>query len=421
MATVRPLSDGEESSVALWPREIKVLGAQAGISSITFYTIDPAATSFDAWQADVRLRFLPIIAANPWLAAQLVSGPAMQYDASGSAEDACSRVFSATQNVAIHPNAEYNALSVACAALGVGGAKDLFKSGAPVGKLVCIDVSPTCVALLWSVSHAVADGYTYYRLINMLAENVAVEALAPQRVALKTFTADIRASLGVEEEKWVADSPVLIKNIIMGMTRDAKCRLAAYTVDPAKVAALKAAAAAESGAQPYVSTNDVITSHFFKACDARLGLMATNMRGRIACATGSMSGNYEHTPVYDAESFASPNAIRASLTAAPGRVRRVGGRPKLPQWCESCPLAMITSWDFPFKVLWPGATQTLHLPTNPMPADKIPLDIAVPFRPTPDSLAVLYFAKRATKATLTEGADSPLGELLSDTIFRGWS
>ena len=132
-----------------------------------------------------------------------------------------------------------------------------------------------------------------------------------QRVELKTFTEDIRSSLGVAEEKWVADSPVLIKNIVMGMTRDAKCRATAYNVDAAKITSLKAAAAQESGAQPFVSTNDILTAHYFKACDVGLGLMVVNMRGRISCATSNMSGNYEHTPVYDSESFASPNLIRA--------------------------------------------------------------------------------------------------------------
>ena len=282
-----------------------------------------------------------------------------------------------------------------------------------------------------------------------------------QRVELKTFTEDIRSSLGVAEEKWVADSPVLIKNIVMGMTRDAKCRATAYNVDAAKITSLKAAAAQESGAQPFVSTNDILTAHYFKACDVGLGLMVVNMRGRIACATSNMSGNYEHTPVYDSESFASPNLIRAryvcasrrygtiyfvpklttqsqyfvllsfflylfhtytlSLTSAAGKIRRVGGRAKLPQFCEKCPIAMITSWDFPFRVVFPNATQTLHLPTNPMKASEIPLDIACPFRPTPDTLAVLYYAKRATKASLTGGDDSPLGALLSSEIFQGWS
>ena len=110
-----------------------------------------------------------------------------------------------------------------------------------------------------------------------------------------------------------------------------------------------------------------------------------------------------------------------SLTSAAGKIRRVGGRAKLPQFCEKCPIAMITSWDFPFRVVFPNATQTLHLPTNPMKASEIPLDIACPFRPTPDTLAVLYYAKRATKASLTEGDDSPLGALLSSEIFQGWS
>ena len=75
----------------------------------------------------------------------------------------------------------------------------------------------------------------------------------------------------------------------------------------------------------------------------------------------------------------------------------------------------------PDRVVFPNATQTLHLPTNPMKASEIPLDIACPFRPTPDTLAVLYYAKRATKASLTGGDDSPLGALLSSEIFQGWS
>lgn len=136
-------------------------------------------------------------------------------------------------------------------------------------------------------------------------------------------------------------------------------------VSEAKVAEAKARAAA-GGEVKFVSTNDVITSHFCNATRARVAMMVVNMRGKISLDIGDRhAGCYEGCLLLDAANYSTPASVRKCL-AAGAPYTRATPSPPLPGACgEPCPMALITSWaSFPFAgVSVDGvASQDLHLP-----------------------------------------------------------
>ena len=66
--------------------------------------------------------------------------------------------------------------------------------------------------------------------------------------------------------RWISGGGGLIKGMLGGLLFGPKSQWCSYFVDDDKVADAKAKAAKDAGV-PFVSTNDVLTSHFAKTCD----------------------------------------------------------------------------------------------------------------------------------------------------------
>jgi len=130
--------------------------------------------------------------------------------------------------------------------------------------------------------------------------------------------------------------------------------------------------------------------------------------------TDANAGCYEGCILLDPPNYADPSKIRKCLSAGAPYTRQTPS-PPLPGMCGSCPMGLITSWaSFPFELEIDGLSkQVLHLPCMVMPDM---MDVAIVFKPTRDKLGVIYFAKRASAASLTaEG--SPLGGVVDPAIF----
>ena len=86
------------------------------------------------------------------------------------------------------------------------------------------------------------------------------------------------------------------------------CTPIAYHVDAEKVEAAKA----EAKGVPFVSTNDVITSHFLRACRVRMAFMTINYRHPKRWAEigdGMDAGNYEGCLLSDPAGHETPAAV----------------------------------------------------------------------------------------------------------------
>ena len=134
-------------------------------------------------------------------------------------------------------------------------------------------------ALVFSMSHVAADGHNYYKIYNMLAGNAPVESMTPARV--HEYETREPEWTGKKDFAWLSGGG-LIKGMLMGMLFGPKSSWCCYYVDESRVADEKTKASSGLQEVPYVSTNDILTSHFCKAAKARVGMMVVNFRNKIS-------------------------------------------------------------------------------------------------------------------------------------------
>ena len=387
--------------------------------TVTFCEGDPEAAF-----AALKKRLSAVINANPWVAGQLVK-KRLVHPQTGS-DTLVDEILSMQKCAAVTRSTLYPKLVKAVAgnpALAVQKGAVLQKTKARVTKVVVVAPEATGreFALIFSMSHVVADGHDYYRILNMLAGTAPVEAMSAERVA--AYEAREPEWTGAKDFKWLSGGAGLIKGMLGGLLFGPKAKWCCYEVDAAKVAKAKEQAAGNIRA-PYVSTNDVITSHFCRNTRARVCMMVLNMRGKISLPiSDAHAGCYEGCLLLDPNNSNEPSKVRACLRPAGAELdgrkepytRQEPDTPPLPGACGSCPMAFITSWaSFPFELALDGIEQqTLHLPCMAMPDM---MDVAVVFKSKPGTLAVLYMAKRATPAALT-AEDTVLGATVDEGLF----
>lgn len=219
---------------------------------------------------------------------------------------------------------------------------------------------------------------------------------------------------GSADFKWISGSGGLIKGMLGGLLFGPKSQWCCYMVNSGAVDAAKK----QASGVPFVSTNDVLTSHFCKASGARVCMMTMNLRDRSTglSVTDANAGSYEQCLLLDPANYDTPAAIRKCLSAGVPYTRQTDSAP-LPGLCGSCPMAFISNWaSFPWELALDGVSaQKLHLPCMAMPDM---MDVALVFKPQPATLAMIYLAKRATPATL-KGADGLLGDAVDSGVFPG--
>ena len=208
------------------------------------------------------------------------------------------------------------------------------------------------------------------------------------------FSEDMRDVCNRDALRWIdsADAGCMfgcsMLPSLFGFGKKAKC--VAFVLDGARLAEAKRAGAAASGG-PFVSTNDVLTSAFFNACDNRIGLMGLDCRGRVDGIASDVAGNYVTALVLDDATFASPGRIRAMLGNVPYETTE-RPFPSCAKWCAGMDRAsagMVTNWSS-FAgdlVSIPDCELALHLPVKH--PDAMMFDCAIPFASRPGETSVL--------------------------------
>ncbi len=290
-------------------------------------------------------------------------------------------------------------------------------------------------ALVVSMNHTLGDGHTYYKLYSMLSADSDVEKLDPARVP--GFEAAKTEIIGKKETAMFksAGLGLGIAGTYVGskMTRREPQNVCIHAVDPAWVAQEKAKAKQE-GQVPFVSTNDALTSWFFREMKSDLNIMVANFRGREPSILGLADhhvGNYEANLPYFPGDVETPALIRQSIRDANGafRARRAGApTTETPGFWTLLrnKTAIITNWaTFYCDVNLKDNTQDnkestvkpkLHLPI--MEPDGLITSVwntAIIFRPRTGETGVLMITRRFDSHMLTQikekdGPDAPLGK-----------
>ena len=355
-----------------------------GICAVTYFRGD--ATSARCALAE-RLRL--VLEANPWLAGRLVQHKrvvCLEWHEAPAAE-----ALAAAAAVALHAPPGGCGLRYGCTyqqlhsaivdtPLEVPIALKLVNKDAPLFRL---SVVPDCnsdgkaaFALVVTVSHAVVDGRAFYEIHNMLSEGAHIHTLDPTRPDDAAIDAAYREAFGSDAVYFqlylfliylfFCYIPSRVRLAVRGTLPKAlygmlfgdgnQARVACRLVSNKAVARAKAAAAAE-GTVPWVSTNDVITSAFFKGVGCNIGGIAVDCRRRLPIAPDDGASNLENVLIMNAEDFAMPALVRRSVDAL---CRANGGR--FP-WLRTTRLPTITSWTaFSKGTVIPGCQHRLHIP-----------------------------------------------------------
>ena len=409
MAKVSPANAKPTESVTLLKEETGMMAYNGAVTTITFFT-GPAPV--DA----IRERVAAVVAANPWLSGRLVRGKGekrmrLVFDPAGPVQDDMLKVASPGQHSV--QGVSYAALQKVIKGSGLevkGGVSAVNKDHVQMRVTVIPDGEQW--ALVVSISHCIADGFTYYQIYNMLSASAEIKSLSAVRK--ESFSTDLPGAIGKTESTLFLTLSFMLNcagAMLFGGKVKTRCRL----VDPAKVEAAKAAAK-EDGDCAFVSTNDVLTAGWGQLTKAKLLEMAINFRNRLPGIGNADAGNYELVVFYQEEDCKRPGQIRNSLST-PGKYMRCGRDPPRPLRSGfslmRAKYALITNWStFATALDMPGCEQRLPLPFFDL--SMAPCEMAFIFRATSKEMGVFMVTRHLREADF---AGSVYGATVDPVVF----
>ncbi|KAJ3000159.1 hypothetical protein HDV02_000442 [Globomyces sp. JEL0801] len=220
-------------------------------------------------------------------------------------------------------------------------------------------------AIVFSLSHLIADGYTFYMLYRMLDSSyMPLQMKAERQKAFEKENQELinnhispiqimAAAIGLFFQLIRCMLEWLLYRIIL--RRESVCL---YMIDNDWVQREKKIHSTED---TWVSTNDVITSWLFKTLNCSLGSMVVNLRDRIPSVGQEHAGNYMSTIFYQAPDYATPKLIRDSITGDTFG-RTVTGPTTIWTFLRF-KNAHITSWTgFYHELKFDNCNQIVHIP-----------------------------------------------------------
>ena len=385
----------------------------------TFYILDwpPIASltwfegDFSAMKPKLEKRLMLIVAKNPWLQGRIritnylkrtcslsyckISTPSsidIDIDIDENLE------FIPPEDSPLSRDTPFESLGVTIRDAGLdiknGRNQPVFK----VNIIPCSKNPSKRFALLLQISHVVADGATYYKLLDMICSigEDCIERLDPVRI-MRTKELRIAAMGRLSSDLFLSSTGILhlVWGAIAEMLRGRKTYPCLRFLDPEKIQALKDAFIKEKQEGPtndvqFVSTNDVITSWFMSRTSCEAGFMAINWRNRLEGHTDLHAGNYQSSIFYQKEDYASPALIRKSV---------MKGKPAVTQdlfgfWeilTSQSYRALVTNWaSFSKSNEIEGCTEDIHLPLTLDPSFPSNLSNLIIFRAGAGRVGLYY-------------------------------
>eukprot|EP00943_MAST-04B_sp_MAST-4B-sp1_P008655 g8655.t1 len=389
-----------------------------GITTMQFYKGNKEdASTF------LKERLKLIAEQNPWICASLVKDTkqhgkliALRYPKNNVSTD---NIFKVDHSLKISKDMPYQEIvdAVKKSDVHVDTGYSLCKSGDPITKCtVASSSTDDTFVVFFSISHACADGFTYYTILNMLFDGAEIFAL--EAVRNEKYRADLPEKIGKKASKWMMNPGCgQIMNFIGLMCCGRKNQpVYCFLVDPKKLTEAKENAKQGPNAPEFVSTNDILTSGFGRTTNTRLLTMAMDFRGRVDGLTKKTAGCYHAGLLFDPDAYSTPGNIRQAL-AGPAPQSRVGS---FPGCCGSISgnwTAMITNWGSASKGNYdiPGCEHLLHIPyvqTNDMP-----VDFAIVFKARKGETAVMLGFQYGKDMVDIAKAELPIDQMLSEKMF----
>ena len=242
---------------------------------------------------------------------------------------------------------------------------DIFLKNGPNEPFIRVTLVPCATnpnesfAIVYQLSHTAGDGATYYKLMEMLCSEdkdedddneTTIAELIPERIKeSKNMQIDI---LGATEENFLTSFGFSLMTMLGLIKNQFKGHIPVeYTfIDPVHVETLKQSSSGKVDSSgitvPYVSTNDILTSHILTNSKSVHGMMAINWRNRLKGHTSLHAGNYENFIFYRKQDAFEPELIRESLLD--GKYKRaVTTDMAFPSWYEvvNSTFTCVTNWS----------------------------------------------------------------------------
>ncbi|CAJ1969084.1 unnamed protein product [Cylindrotheca closterium] len=394
-------------------------GGDNAMSTLTWFKMTDSGDNLDKTKQILQDRFHQIIKANPWMIGRILKRngehslvyPKQLWD--DTKDGSMSEYFGCLHNddgsVGISPGTPYDQLGSRLSHL-------MLKNG-PNEALCRVTILPSrsdkrqYFAVVFTMSHVIADGATFFKMNNMLL-NVQedIVSLDPQRI-MSTEQQQIQV-MGGEPEYKILQSGGFIANMVLGVfttllkpSKKASARF--YLVNQDGMKDEKEKHQYDTTSTPkkqFVSTNDVLSSWFFQNSTCKHGLMALNWRGRLPGHTDMLAGNYENVLFYRPCDSKTPDLIRKSLTEKKNQGQVLQYRRQV-------------THDEPMPGFWGMASGSIALATNWASFSKLSSipgwqeEIQIPLYDTskllPSTLAIMLIFRAGPHGTGIMVAGSP--------------
>ncbi|KAI9334009.1 hypothetical protein BDR26DRAFT_590734 [Obelidium mucronatum] len=217
-------------------------------------------------------------------------------------------------------------------------------------------------ALVVSITHLIADAATFFKVVNMLSFDAEIVTLNPYRPPHSVLNGSI-ISKKYPPSFSVLQSPLALFAVALSFIRaiprllfGSKPKFISKTIDPRWVETEKqkhlqsiASSIPSHPAVPYISTNDCITSWFFKTTRSNVGMLSMNLRGKMPGILQHFAGNYLTVLFFNKSQFGAANVRQCVNSTVQQQQQQQDHQsrftfPWSTCWKEALKIAFVSSW-----------------------------------------------------------------------------
>ncbi|MCH2110847.1 MAG: hypothetical protein MK135_16130 [Polyangiaceae bacterium] len=363
---------------------------KAGISACSLFQSENQEEAIES----LLRRFKKIVRAHPGLKGSFSKGKKRQVYLNFSAheQDASPLVFRGKAPKLLSVTSPYEEILKTCEPYIVEKAFRLFGKRDRLAKLSILQIDEEHFLLMFSLSHLVGDGHTFYKIFNMLSSDTEIHSLQVLRRGEISTVAEI---IPRENSRFMFHPRMIFWAFRCAFSWK-KMRIRSFELNDDYVQ-LQKQAAKESTMVPFLSTNDILSSSYAQLCGSNALIMAVNFRGRISGINENDAGNYEELLVIDSVTSSQSQNIRLLVSDLAQQSKKIS-LPKGPAMAKSKPV-LITNWaGFSRALMLEGAQELLHLPLYS--SREITFDSCIVYRPHADRVAALLFMRDLDEAAV---------------------
>jgi hypothetical protein len=380
-----------------------ILRYLTGINTITFFNGD-----IEQAKNYLQLRVSKILKANPWLAGHLIKNNGtleLVYPKAIDIEASIQKCFLTIK--APPKNSSYTKLGEHFNNYVIKDAQKASNTKAPLMQLVITPLEESnnnSFILFFSLSHTIADGHTYYQILNMLSSDHDIIGLNVKRK--HELSPMMKEAIGIQNHNYLFGYTHILNALKSSLSLQ-KTKCFAFYLDTKKIKEQKAL-----HKTPAISTNDIFVSYFTKLTNIDLNTMAINFRDKLPNLAQTDAGNYESILCFDNKNLQASDVRKTLIKGTPYQ----SFSHQLPHFLKGvfCKMGLITNWSqFSKELNIDGAKEELHLPLT---YTSFPYELAIIFRAKAEKKGVLFISK-TLKSRDFEDFDSLLRESISKEIF----